>query len=249
VETPYGYHILKRPGADAVRQKLLDYLESTVTMQLDSLYRDSLATSKKLELTGSAVPLMRAAIQDPEANRKSGKAVATYQGGNFTVADFLRWVFALPPQYVSQLQQADEEQLKEIARVFAQNAILLTQADSAGISLTSTEWAGLVYEHRAEVDSLRNSLGLGSEISDSGTSLGERSRLAALRLDTYFSDLVSFLRRQGNFRVNEAGLARAVELSEAKQRADSTLGADSATRSLQRDSMPRPDTAGARTQE
>lgn len=263
VETPYGYHILKRPTSDEVRQKLLDYLESTVAMELDSLYRDSLATTKNLELTGSAVALMRAAIQDPESSRRSGKEIATYRGGDLSVADFLRWVYALPPQYVTQLQQADDEQLKQIATVFAQNAILLEQADSAQIGLTPTEWAGLVHEHRAQIDSLRISIGLGYEISDSSTSLGERSRLAALRLDTYFEDLVSgkarmrrmpatlsaWLRSQGHYKVNEAGLLRAIELIEAKQAADSTAAVDSA-RGTTGDSMaPPPDTAGAGTEE
>ena len=263
VETPYGYHILKRPAAEVVRDRLTDYLQTTVTMELDSLYRDSLATTKKLELTGSAVPLMRAALQDPEGNRRSGKAVATYRGGDLSVGDFLRWVYALPPQYVSQLQQAEDEQLKQIASVFAQNAILLEQADSAHIGITSTEWAGLVQEHRAEIDSLRNSLGLGGEISDSSVSLGERSKLAALRLDTYFNDLVSgkarlrrmpatlsaWLRRQGNYRVNEAGLLRAVELSTAKQAADSAASADSLLPSTGDSAGRRRDSAGAGRQE
>ena len=90
VETPYGYHILKRPAAAVVRARLTDYLQSTVTVELDSLYRDSLALAKKLELTGSAVPLMRAALQDPEGNRGSSKAVATYRGG-----DFPRWAMTV----------------------------------------------------------------------------------------------------------------------------------------------------------
>ena len=259
VETPYGYHILKRPAAAVVRARLTDYLQSTVTVELDSLYRDSLALAKKLELTGSAVPLMRAALQDPEGNRGSSKAVATYRGGDLSVADFLRWVYALPPQYVSQLQSAEDEQLKQISLVFAQNAILLEQADSAHIGVTPTEWAGLVQEHRAEIDSLRNTLGLGYEISDSSVSLGERSKLAALRLDTYFGDLVTgkarlrrmpatmsaWLRRQGNFRISEAGLVRSVELSLAKQAADSTASADSLQRSTGDSAGRRPDSAGA----
>ncbi|MEP7324532.1 MAG: peptidylprolyl isomerase [Gemmatimonadota bacterium] len=259
VETPYGYHILKRPTAEVVRQRLTDYFQSTITMQLDSMYRDSLALARKLELTGSAVPLMRAALQDPEGNRRSSKAIATYHGGDLSVADFLRWVYALPPQYVTQLQQAEDEQLKQIVMVFAQNAILLEQADSAHIGVTATEWAGLVNEHRAEIDSLRNTLGLGHEISDSSVSVGERSKLAALRLDTYFDDLVSgkarlrrmpatmsaWLRRQGNYKISEAGLVRAVELSLAVQAADSAAAADSLRPSTGDTAHQRPDSTGA----
>lgn len=260
VETPYGYHILRRPPADEVRDRITEYLMTTVSMELDSLYRDSLATAKHLALTGSAVPLMRSAIQDPEANRHSSKAIVTYTGGKVTVGDYLRWVYAFPPQYVSQLQQAEDEQLKMFVTGIAQNTILLQQADSAGITLTPVEWAGLVQAQRVEVDSLRQMVGLGYDVNDSAVSVGERSRLAALRLDTYFDELLAgkarlrripptlsaWLRRNGNFRVNEAGLLRAVELAEAQRLADSTAAVDSANRRLNapRDSTRQPDSAG-----
>lgn len=259
VETPYGYHILKRPTAEAVRERLSDYLQASISMQLDSLYRDSLAVAKNLKLTGSAVPLMRAALQDPEGNRRSTKAIATYNGGDLSVADFLRWVYALPPQFVGQVQQAQDDQLTEIVLSFAQNTILLEQADSAHVGPTAVEWAGLVNAHRADIDSLRDALGLGGEINDSSVSLGERSKLAALRLDTYFANLSSgkarlhrmpatmsaWLRRQGNYKVSEAGLVRAVELSLAKQAADSTADADSLRRSTGDTIRVRPDSTGA----
>jgi hypothetical protein len=224
-----------------VHPRLQAYLEGQATNQLDSLYRDSIATARGLELTGSAVALMRGAIADPETQRNSTKKIVEFRGGGFTVADFLRWIFALPPQFVQQLRGANDDQLKEIVTLFSQNTILLQQADSAGIDLSPTEWAALVQQHRAGVDTLRAALGLGSEISDSSVSASERAKLAALRLDTYFNDLVSgksrvrpipatlsaWLRRNGSYRLNEAGLMRAVEIAKAKQRADSAASADS----------------------
>jgi hypothetical protein len=244
VETPYGYHILKRPNAAAASPRMRAYLEATETNQLDSLYRDSLGIARNLKLSGSAVALMRAAIADPEPQRHSSKKIVEFKGGGFTVADFLRWVFALPPQFVTQLRQATDDQLKEIATLFAQNTILLQQADSAGIGLSPTEWAGLRQQHQAEIDTLKISLGLGSEVTDSSVSESERSKLAALRLDTYFNDLVSgkahvrkmpatlsaWLREHSDYKLNEAGLLRALEIAEAKQKADSTAAANDTTR-------------------
>lgn len=241
VESPYGYHLIKRPTAAEAKPRLEAYLEGQETNQLDSLYRDSIATARDLKVSGSAIALMRGAIADPEAQRNSKKKIVDFQGGGFTVADFLRWVFALPPQFVQQLRQATDDQLKEIATLFAQNTILLQQADSAGIALTAAEWAGLQQQHRAGIDTLRANLGLGYEISDSTVATAERGKLAALRLDTYFNDLVSgktrvrqipatlssWLRSDGDYKINEAGLLRAVEIAQAKQRADSTAAADS----------------------
>ena len=241
VESPYGYHIIRRPSAAESRNRLQTYLEGLATQQLDSLYRDSVATARGLEVTGSAVAMMRSAISDPENQRNSTKKLVEFRGGGFTVADFLRWVFALPPQFVQQLRQATDDQLKEIVTLFAQNTILLQQADSAGIGLSALEWAALQQQQRAGIDTLRVALGLGSEISDSSVSASERAKLAALRLDTYFNDLITgktrvrpipatlsaFLRKNGSYRVNEAGLARAVEIAQAKQRADSAAAVDS----------------------
>jgi hypothetical protein len=187
---------------------------------------------------------MRGAIADPESQRNSNKKIVEFQGGQFTVADFLRWNGALPPQFMQQLRQATDDQLKEVVTLFAQNTILLQQADSAGVNLSATEWAALQQQHRAGIDTLRFALGLGGEISDTSVSASERAKLAALRLDTYFNDLVTgksrvrpipatlsaWLRRNGSYRINEAGLARAVEIAQAKQRADSTAAADSLNR-------------------
>jgi len=241
VESPYGYHIIRRPTSAEAHDRLQAYLEGQATTQLDSLYRDSVARARGLELTSSAVALMRGAIADPQSQRNSGKKIVEFRGGGFTVADFLRWIFALPPQFVQQLRQASDDQLKEIVKLFAQNTILLEQADSAGVSLSTAEWAMLQQQQRAGIDTLRLALGLGSEISDSSVSASERAKLAALRLDTYFNDLVTgksrvrpipatlsaWLRKNGSYRVNEAGLARAVEIAQARQRADSAASADS----------------------
>ena len=241
VESPYGYHIIRRPSSAEAQTRLQSYLEGQATQQLDSLYRDSVAKARGLEVTGSGVALMRGAIDDTEGQRNSNKKIVEFRGGGFTVADYLRWVFALPPQFVQQLRQATDDQLKEIVTLFAQNTILLQQADSAGVNLSPTEWAALQQQQRAGIDTLRLALGLGSEISDSSVSAAERAKLAALRLDTYFNDLVTgktrvrpipatlsaWLRRNGSYRVNEAGLARAVEIAQAKQRADSAASADS----------------------
>jgi PPIC-type PPIASE domain len=241
VESPYGYHIIKRPTAADARSRIRGFLEADRSATLDSIYRDSVAAARGLELTGSAVALMRTAIDDPDEHRTSGKKIVDYSGGGFTVADFLHWIYAFPPQVVAQVKQATDDQLKEMVTFFAQNAMLLEQADSAGIGLTADEWASLRQTHRAGIDTLRSGLGLGYEISDSSLAEAERTKLAALRLDAYFNDLITgksrprsmpatlsaYLRQHGEYRVNEAGLSRAMELAQAKKTADSTAAVDS----------------------
>ena len=55
VETPYGYHILRRPALDEVRGRLAQYLVRQVGIQLDSMYMDSLATANKVKAVGDAL--------------------------------------------------------------------------------------------------------------------------------------------------------------------------------------------------
>ena len=79
-------------------------------------------------------------------------------------------------------------------------------------------------------------------LTDSSVSAEERAKVAGLRVDTYLSDvakgttrlrripatLSDWLRRRGQYRLNQAGLIRAVELAqEVKARADSSAARDS----------------------
>ena len=185
---------------------------------------------------------MRAALADPESQRTSDKKIVTYKGGGFTVADFLRWVYAVPPQLAQQLPGVADEQLKEFARILTQNTLLLDQADSLHIGLTPLEWASIRQQYGTEMDSLRVILGLGASLTDTSVAATERAQVAALRVDGYFSDLLtgktrlrripaslsSWLRRHGEFRLNQAGLIRSVELAAVvKARADSATTRDS----------------------
>ena len=53
-----------------------------------------------------------------------------FTGGALTVKDYLRWVRALPPQYTSQLREANDTMLIKFARILTQNVLLLREADA-----------------------------------------------------------------------------------------------------------------------
>ena len=50
VETPFGYHIIKRPSKNEARSRLVGYLQEKAGARLDSLYMDSLATANKIQV-------------------------------------------------------------------------------------------------------------------------------------------------------------------------------------------------------
>jgi hypothetical protein len=237
VETPFGYHIIKRPDQNVVRERLNTYLIQSAGTRLDSIYMDSLAQIKQIKVSKGAALAMRAAADDPEEARTSKKALVTYKGGELTVAEFMRWVRALPPQYAAQLKQADDSMLTNFAKILTQNVLLLQQADSAKINVTPEEWKNLVDNYHSQLDSVRADMGLDSAaFRDSSGARTDRNKVAAARVEQYFDRLVSgkarlrplpsalatVLRDRSEYRIYDAGLNRAVELAEAmRSEADS----------------------------
>ena len=241
VETPFGFHIIKRPTRDAARERITAYLSQTASTRMDSIYMDSMATTKQIKVARGAPAAMRTAGEDPDAARRSKKTLVSYKGGELTVGDFMRWVQALPPQYIAQLKQADDSTLTHFARILTQNVLLLRQADSAGIGVTPEEWQGLQGRYRSQLDTLRGEMGLDeASLGDSSAAKADRSRVAALKVDEYFNRLIAgqtrlrpipsalatLLRERSSYRVNNAGIGQAIELAEAAtKKADSTRAA------------------------
>ncbi len=238
VQTPFGYHIIRRPPAPEVRERLTDHLMERVGVRLDSIYMDSLATANDIEVLSSAPAAMRTAADDAERSTKSTTALVRFRGGELTVQDYLRWVRALPPQYGAQIRQANDTMLRQFAKVLAQNTLLLREADSAGIRTTPAEWNSLQLRFRAQIDTLLAEIGLNSpELADESASASERQKLASLKLEGYFDRLISgtirlrplpsalatILRERTPHEVHDAGVNRAMELAQQlKAKADST---------------------------
>jgi hypothetical protein len=191
VETPFGFHILRRPTLADARTRMREFLIARAGARLDSLYMDSLAQSKKITVVKDAPAAIRAALEDPDGSRHSEKALVRYTGGTLDTKDFLRWVRALPPQYITQLRQADDSMLGRFARLLTQNVLLLQQADSAGIKITPEEWSSLRAQYQGQLDSLKAEMGLDAkEASDSTASPAEREQAAAIRVERNFDLLM-----------------------------------------------------------
>lgn len=229
VETQFGYHIIKRPTMDAVRQRLLAWVNQNAAGRLDSLYMDSLAQASKLKISADAPATMRNALKDLDDARDSKKRLAEFQGGGLTVTEYARWVRALPPPYRTQLEQATDTALIQFAHALATNVLLLRQADSAKIRLSPAEWQTMQQRFSGQVDTL----GMEMQVvrGDSSLSASERQKLAGERLQRYFDDLLAgklrirplpstlgaVLRERSDYHVNAAGIKRAVEIARAEQ--------------------------------
>lgn len=237
VETPFGFHIIKRPTLAEAHDHVVDFLQDRAGAHLDSLYMDSLATAAKIEIVSGAPAAMRAAAESPDESRKSNKALVRYTGGELTVKDYLRWVRALPPQYTAQLREANDTMLTKFARILTQNVLLLREADANKIVISPLEWASLKRRYEDQLDTLRTEMGLqAGDLTDSSVAESERGKVAGLKVEKYFDGLIegktrlrplpsalaTLLRERLPYTVHDAGINRAVELATAeKAKADS----------------------------
>ena len=240
VETPYGYHILRRPGLEEVRERLGDLLVAQVGMRLDSMYMDSLAAANQVKVVRDAPAAMRTAIQDPSEAVESARPLVQFTGGALTTRDYLRWVNALPPQYSARLRTADDSALNQFATALAQNTLLLRDAEAGGIRLTPEEWTELTQRYRAQLDTLRKDMGLDTpDLTDKSVPAAQRASLAADKVTAYFDRLndgksrlrplpvalATLLRGRLQSRVDDAGLNRSLELAKELAAArDTTQG-------------------------
>jgi hypothetical protein len=236
VETTFGYHILKRPALSEARGRVASYLTQRAAVHLDSLYMDSLADANKIEVLPDAPASMRTAAETPDDARNSSKPLVHYRGGQLTVHDYVRWIRALPPQYTSQLKSGNDSMLVRFARILTQNVLLLRQADSAKITVSPDEWATMKQRYQTQLDTLRSEMGLdSSDVTSSGVSEGERDKVAQLKVDRYFDQLIAgkqrlrplpsalatLLRDRLPYRIYDAGVGRSLEIAtELKAKAD-----------------------------
>jgi hypothetical protein len=237
VETSYGYHIIKRPSAEAVRGRLTSWMQQSIGARLDSLYMDSLGIRAKLAVPNDAPKLMRLALDTPDEYAKSSKKITQFSGGGLTAAEFVRWIRALPPQLVGQLRQSPDDGLRDFAKLLSNNVLLLRQADSAKIQITPEEWQGIFQRYRGQVDTLSTEMGLNLvDVRDTAVATKDRQKVAALKVDQYFDKLLTGqvrlralpttlgadLREHARYGINEGGINRSLELARAKQAQDST---------------------------
>jgi hypothetical protein len=95
----------------------------------------------------------------------------------------------------------------------------------------------MLQHYRAAIDTLRADMDIaGSDISDTQTPESDRVKIARMKVDKYFDDLIggkkrlrplpatlgAVLRERSKYGINQSGLNRSLELARAKQASDST---------------------------
>jgi PPIC-type PPIASE domain len=246
VESPFGLHIIRRPPAAEVRDKLLEFAQKLAGQRLDSIYLDSLGTLKHLKIAGNAPSKMRGALADLDGKRSSTDVIGSYDGGSLTLHDFVRWVTALGPSFAADLDSRPDSMLTQFAELLGRNKLLLEQADSAHVTVSADEWADIRGRFVGQLDTLTQVLGLSDpSVASASSSPEERSKAVALKMETFWDEIATgkshprpipgqlstVLRAGGRYRIDNAAIDRTVAVATSLKATEDSLAKANGTRS------------------
>ncbi|MGI8508462.1 MAG: peptidylprolyl isomerase [Gemmatimonadaceae bacterium] len=230
VQTEYGYHIIRRPTYDEVKDQVLQASKGRSMQQAESTFVAKIQTGGKIDIRSDAASTARKVIANPDAYRTDGSTIATSTAGKFTAGELAKWVSSFPPQALAQqqaqLQSAPDSVVSMFVKNFVTNDLVVHAADSAKLGPTPAEinqmHAGFVQAR----DAAWSALGVDPKsLADSAKSEAERVRFAATRIGSYMDKLVMgqaqfvqvpepvshVLREKMEASINQAGIDRAVE--------------------------------------
>ena len=228
IQTPAGYHVIRRPAYDQVKSQLLLASKGRSVAIAESTYLAGLEKSGKIEVKKNAAATVRAIGNDPDAYRKDNTVLATSTAGKFTASRLIGWLETLPPnaRILDQIKQAPDSVLVAMVRRFTNNELVLKQADSAKVKIDPAEIQQLRTSFVNAVKQGWAQLGVTpSSLQDSSKSESGRETLAAKRIDDYFTRMVqeqapfvavptpvaTALRQKYSYAFNDAGFDRSVE--------------------------------------
>lgn len=228
IQTQFGYHIIRRPTYDQIKNQLVLASKGRSVAVAESTYLAKLEANGKIEIKKDAATTVRALGNDPDAYRRDNTVLATSTAGKFTTSRLVGWLETLPPQarVLDQIKQSPDSLLQQLVRNFVKNELVLKQADSAKVQVDTTQMAQLHASFTNAVRSAWTQLGVTpKELSDSAKSEGDREKFAAKRIDDYFTRMVqeqapfvpvptplsNVLREKFKYSFNDAGFDRVVQ--------------------------------------
>ncbi|MHB1223919.1 MAG: peptidylprolyl isomerase [Gemmatimonadaceae bacterium] len=231
VLTQFGYHIIMRtPFTSLNKDQYAQLASQQKAAAAESTYRAKVEETARVNLRPDLAKTIKEVAADPEAHRKDKTVLATWNDGEFTAGRLAEWVQASPPQQQMRQQIAamPDSMAPQVVRQFVFFDLLLEKADSANVQVDTLEMKELHQAFRSAVTSAWAGLGVSpSALADSAKTQDDRARLAAGRVNSYFAQLLrnevpfvqvpppveNVLRDKYSYKVNDAGLDRALELA------------------------------------
>lgn len=214
-----GFHVVRRPPLEEVRERLRVYAESLATRRADSVYADSLVLARGLTLGENVASRIRAFFADASVRDKDTAPLARWVDGGLDLAEASAWVDMLPAHAYLDLRGTSDVILERFTRELGQQKLMLNEARKNGIVVTPGEWTAL---HEGYKRAVGASLALLGADSLTGAIPADQAaaRVKAL-LDRLTSDstryralpsaLSAVLRARAGYRLHDKGLQAALE--------------------------------------
>jgi peptidyl-prolyl cis-trans isomerase D len=239
VETQFGFHIIRRNTYAEVKDEYERMANGPAIQRADSIYMTGMETAANIVVKPTAAATVKTVVTDLDGHAKDNTVLATYKGGEFTVARLVKWLSAAPQkeQMADQVRQMPDSSVVGILKQILRNELVLKAADSARVVIDSAEMATIHERYTAAVVNSWTQLGITpSVLADSGKTAAARERVAAGMANSFMDrrmnqqaqfvaiapPVESVARTKYGFNLSTAGLQRAVEMGmKMKKTADS----------------------------
>lgn len=230
--TSFGYHVIYRETYSEVKDKFAPMAKQRNTAIADSVYLSNAEKLSNVKLESGVAIKAKAIARNSLGYGKDKGAMATYKGGELTAAEFADWINAYPPQSQvrPQLINAPDTLVEKFVRQIVRNELMLRAADSAKMTVDTAEVSNLYLNFKNIVTQTWNGLGVEpAKLADSAKTGGDKAKIAAARINTYFDKLVKneaqfvdmpyklvrALQHKYEYSVNDVALDKAVEKAKA----------------------------------
>lgn len=240
VKTQFGWHIVRRNTWAEVKDEFSKQYETIAKQKMESTYVAGVEAAGNIQIRPTAARTVKEVAASPDDHKNDKTVLATSVMGDFTAAQVAKWIasYPQPDQARAQIQQAADSVMPVFLRNLIRNDLFLRQADSANVTLDSSEVNSIRKAFRDLVTTTWTALHIAPQtLADSAKSTAERERFAASRIDAYLerllaqqdqfvevpTPLANALHTRYGGKVNQNGLARALEAAEKLRAAsDST---------------------------
>jgi hypothetical protein len=184
IETPYGYHVIRRPMLDEVREPFTAEVSDILTVRMDSTVLREIEDRWAVRMEDDAPALMREAAAGPLRTYQDPKTIGHYGRSRFTTVDFVRWMQAMPTEVYRQVPGATDEQLADLLHSLIRNEALVREAHEEGMALEPDSLTALRHRLAQELAQVRSITGLDSAMA--GLHGTERLAAGAAAIRDYF---------------------------------------------------------------
>lgn len=192
IETEGGFYVVRRPNLADARGDFAQALADSLVERMEAAYSEALPQRWNVVLRSRAPALMREAARYPYQSTGSRKVLGTFEGGEFTVADFVRWLPVLRLQ--GQIATAGDEELRELARSLIQNELLFLEAQRRGITLEASDFTALKQRLATQIDGVVDALDL-DVVLGTETAPEVQRRLVQLAVARHLEEVIAGRRR------------------------------------------------------